>query len=645
MNAQQVTTLIQFTNVWKYNDSGLELGTGWRTNDYDDSEWQSGSGLLGAEDGPASILNYTQHAPIITPLPASTTVTTYYFRTKFEFDGPITNGLSLVTTNLLDDGCVIYLNGLPAGAIRAPTNPGIIINATTFFGGPAAEGQLDVVTLTNLAALNQGANQLAVEVHQVGIPNSDIMWGMKLMAIQQTPLVITNQPHGQRVMVGEPVTLSVGVSGGPAFYQWQRNGVNIPSGTNATYLISDAQPANAGDYRIGITNSISAVTSSVATITVLADTTGPKLLWAVANNVIGSSPFPTNTINVFFNEAVSNDVAGAGVRNTNNYTLAQLGTTNTVPILSILYSTALGALLYVDTADEDWIPGGEYVLTVNHVRDIRGNVIAPDSQVPVSWPRLAKLLDSFDPWHFHNSWFFDPDTLRTNWYACDFVEGPWWAEGRGPFCGGVFGTPPNPCLAICQTETGFQPAPTLFRTWFDWPENLSTAGVTLHPRFAVDDGAVFYLNGVEIYRRNMPEGPVTDTTRAATIIATPPACVTNLSLAVSNLVAGSNCLAVAVVQGNSPSDADLVFHLELDVRYLLTPVLPQPPEPILLMTPFDASLASLSWTGGGYALESATNLNFGSDSYPIGPWQQVSNMSNPYPIRLDEIQRFFRLKK
>ena len=35
--AQQVTTLIQFTNVWKYDQTGAELGTGWRTNDFDDS--------------------------------------------------------------------------------------------------------------------------------------------------------------------------------------------------------------------------------------------------------------------------------------------------------------------------------------------------------------------------------------------------------------------------------------------------------------------------------------------------------------------------------------------------------------------------------------------------------------------------------
>src|SRR5215510_9341726 len=76
--AQTVTTLIQFTNIWKFDQSGLELGTAWRTNDYDDSAWSSGPGLLGLELYTPGA--YTIHAPINTQLAISTTVTTFYFR-------------------------------------------------------------------------------------------------------------------------------------------------------------------------------------------------------------------------------------------------------------------------------------------------------------------------------------------------------------------------------------------------------------------------------------------------------------------------------------------------------------------------------------------------------------------------------------
>lgn len=127
--AQQVTTLIQFTNVWKYDQSGLDLGTAWRTNDYDDSAWPSGPGLLGFEDG----VPYPYPLAVATPLTISTTVTTYYFRTAFEFNSSMT-GLSLIATNLVDDGCVIYLNGERVGGVRVPVGFQSTINVAKYFG-------------------------------------------------------------------------------------------------------------------------------------------------------------------------------------------------------------------------------------------------------------------------------------------------------------------------------------------------------------------------------------------------------------------------------------------------------------------------------------------------------------------------------
>ena len=70
--AQTTSTLIQFTNIWKYDASGNNLGTAWRTNSpaYNDSAWASGPGLLASEDGMAP---YLVHVPsgIGTPLPIS----------------------------------------------------------------------------------------------------------------------------------------------------------------------------------------------------------------------------------------------------------------------------------------------------------------------------------------------------------------------------------------------------------------------------------------------------------------------------------------------------------------------------------------------------------------------------------------------
>src|SRR5438552_8971559 len=150
--AQTAQVLIEWTNTWKYNQSGMNLGTGWKEVGYNDAAWPSGRGLLGFEPDTPDV--YTVHAPINTALTVTTpsiTVTTYYFRTTFQFSGG-TLGLSLVASNLVDDGCVLFLNGTNVGNVRAVAP----FTATTFYGGPAAEGQLDVVPITNLLPLKTG---------------------------------------------------------------------------------------------------------------------------------------------------------------------------------------------------------------------------------------------------------------------------------------------------------------------------------------------------------------------------------------------------------------------------------------------------------------------------------------------------------
>ena len=57
VSAQTTITLVEYTNVWKYSATGTDLGTGWRSNSFDDSAWPSGRGILGFESTPA---NYTR---------------------------------------------------------------------------------------------------------------------------------------------------------------------------------------------------------------------------------------------------------------------------------------------------------------------------------------------------------------------------------------------------------------------------------------------------------------------------------------------------------------------------------------------------------------------------------------------------------
>jgi hypothetical protein len=90
------------------------------------------------------------------------------------------------------------------------------------------------------------------------------------------PPSITTQPTNQSVPINSNVTFYAAAAGtGPLLCQWQKDGTNlandgrISGATNSALTVSGIQASDAGDYRMIVTNACGAVTSSVATLTVL----------------------------------------------------------------------------------------------------------------------------------------------------------------------------------------------------------------------------------------------------------------------------------------------------------------------------------------------------------------------------------------
>src|SRR6185503_3439682 len=79
---------------------------------------------------------------------------------------------------------------------------------------------------------------------------------------------------------------------------------------------------------------------------------------------------------------------------------------------------------------------------------------------------------------------------------------------------------------------------------------------------AIDDGAVFYLNGVEARRINMPGGTITHGTQAVNPVAHATYSGT-IELATTPLRAGLNVLAVEVHQATATGDPDMIFGANL----------------------------------------------------------------------------------
>jgi hypothetical protein len=87
-----------------------------------------------------------------------------------------------------------------------------------------------------------------------------------LVAISAGP-AISQQPTNIGVVAGANAAFSVTATGtGTLHYQWEFNGTNISGATAAAYTVTNAQLANAGDYTVLVTDSVSNILSSGASL-------------------------------------------------------------------------------------------------------------------------------------------------------------------------------------------------------------------------------------------------------------------------------------------------------------------------------------------------------------------------------------------
>jgi hypothetical protein len=104
------------------------------------------------------------------------------------------------------------------------------------------------------------------------------------------PAVISTQPAGQSVAVGQTATFTVTASGSaPLSYQWQRNGATISGATGNSYTTPPATAADDGaEFDVVVSNSMGSVTSAVATLSVTAATAKPAITAQPANQTVNA---------------------------------------------------------------------------------------------------------------------------------------------------------------------------------------------------------------------------------------------------------------------------------------------------------------------------------------------------------------------
>ena len=164
------------------------------------------------------------------------------------------------------------------------------------------------------------------------------------------------------------------------------------------------------------------------------------------------------------------------------------------------------------------------------------------------------IITKADEWKYWDSSL----TTGTNWQSIGFDDSNW-AAGIGQF---GYGDEDEQTTLSFGIDEDNKPLSTYFRKSFII-ENVADYANQLVLNILKDDGAVIYLNGIEVNRLNMPDGVITDSTTAYhTVEKTQENHYHQLVLDAQLLRTGENVIAVEVHQ-RSASSSDLSFDLEL----------------------------------------------------------------------------------
>ncbi len=163
-------------------------------------------------------------------------------------------------------------------------------------GGIVSNSAGRVLSLRNVSATEVGSYSVVVS-NSFGFASS---LGAFLAVTSSAPYIVV-QPTNQTLAAGARALLGVTVLGNlPLKYQWRKNGTNLVDGGNtsgsgtATLSITGATVANNGNYSVAVSNALGAVTSSTASLSVVAlsseGTALSTLHWFGTNTGGGQTP-------------------------------------------------------------------------------------------------------------------------------------------------------------------------------------------------------------------------------------------------------------------------------------------------------------------------------------------------------------------
>jgi hypothetical protein len=285
------------------------------------------------------------------------------------------------------------------------------------------------------------------------------------------------------------------------------------------------------------------------------------------------------------------------------------GSGNTIPLEAFAESPGTAAArIFAITTDNEGLSATSFVVTAYFEPEL----IARGSE-----------------WKFNDAGI----DLGTAWRKLDFDDSAW-ASGVAEL---GYGDGDEVTLVSFGPNPFNKYITTYFRRTFVVPNPAEFTNVVL--QLLQDDGAVAYLNDVEVARSFMPSGEVVFETRAtASLCCSEETSFREFNIDPGLFLAGTNVIAVEVHQG-SVETSDMSFDLALLGQTR------QESPPLALR--FAGNALELSWSANqiGYALEATDNL-----APPI-QWQPVNApvardlMTHSATITNLAGSKFFRLRR
>jgi uncharacterized repeat protein (TIGR03803 family) len=227
----------------------------------------------------------------------------------YNFSGPLNDDGVLPYGGLTLSGGTLYGTTAAGGT---NVSSGTIFQINTDGSGYVILHNLSIPDGTlPWASLVLSGNTLYGTAYQGGTNGNGTVFALPVSVPSGIPPAISpsGEPQSLTVTNGSAAGFVVTASGSaPFFYQWQKDGVNLTDGTNASgsvvvgstlYVIgiSPTTTNDAGNYAVIVTNFYGSVTSSVAVLTVIAGTSNPSvsITWTNAsggswNNAANWSP-------------------------------------------------------------------------------------------------------------------------------------------------------------------------------------------------------------------------------------------------------------------------------------------------------------------------------------------------------------------